>query len=131
MNAGADAATSVAIAGGSPPDFDEAFAQVDEMALDLRFAGAAQIRLRDGDAVERVVAEDALVRADDLAVFQRERIERGAELRLRQDERRRDLVPVPSRGVPRARLEVGDAEAADQRQAGRAASPSCPSMCGP
>ena len=55
--------------------FEESFAQVNEMALDLGFAGATQIGRRNGDAVERVAAIDALVRADDLSVFQRERVE--------------------------------------------------------
>lgn len=45
------------------------------MTFDLRLAGPAQIGRRDGDLVERVAAVDALVRADDLAVFQRERVE--------------------------------------------------------
>ena len=75
MNAGADAATRPATAAGLAARFEESFAQVNEMALDLRFAGAPQIRLRDGDPVERVAAVDALVRADDFSVFQRKRVE--------------------------------------------------------
>ncbi len=75
MNAGADAATRLATADGLAARFEESFAQVNEMALDLGFAGAPQIGLRNGDAVERVAAIDALVRADDLSVFQRERVE--------------------------------------------------------
>ena len=61
---------------------EEPFPQVNEMTLDLRLAGPAQIAWRDDDAVERVGAEDALVRADDLAVFQRERVEGGVKLRF-------------------------------------------------
>ena len=55
--------------------FEKSFPQVDEMTLDLHFAGPAQIGLCDGDAVERVAAVDALMSADDLSVFQRERVE--------------------------------------------------------
>ena len=55
--------------------FEKSFPQVEEMTLNLRFAGPAQIGLCDGDAVERVAAVDALMSADDLSVFQRERVE--------------------------------------------------------
>ena len=59
---------------------DEAFAQVNQMALDLDLAGAAQ-SLVDGDAVERVAPNRrACVREDDLAVLDRERVERSGEL---------------------------------------------------
>ena len=55
---------------------------MNEVTLDLSLAGAPQIGLGDGDAVERVASVDSLVRADDLSVFQRERVERGSELRI-------------------------------------------------
>ena len=54
---------------------EKSFAQVHEVALDLSLARAAQIRLGDGDTIERVAPVDVLVRADDLSVFQRERVE--------------------------------------------------------
>ena len=72
------------------------------------------------DAVERIVAEDALVRADDLAVLERERVERSPELRLRQDERRGDPAALPVRRhgarTPRGPPIVS---VADERQAGQ------------
>ena len=43
------------------------------MTLDLRLARTAQVVRRDRDIHERVVAEDTVVRADDLAVLERER----------------------------------------------------------
>src|SRR5262245_25911038 len=67
---------------------DELLAQVDEMALHLRLAGPAEILLRDGDVGQRAGAVEIGVGADDLAVFERKRVERSAELVLRQDERR-------------------------------------------
>ena len=81
--AGAEALTRSAIACGRPPDLDEALAQVDEVALDLRFARAPQILARDRHALERIRAEDALVRAQDFAVFERKRVERSAEFLVR------------------------------------------------
>ena len=77
---------------------------------------APQILLRDGDTFERVGPVDTLVSADDLPVLQRKRIQRRAELRIRQDEWCGHVVPVPLRGLSRQRFEVGDPQSADERE---------------
>src|SRR5688572_1990149 len=89
-----------------------------EMTLDLRFAGAPEILARDDDAVERIVAEHALVSADDLPVFERERVERAAKLRVGKDEWGGDAGAPPARFRPGARLQVAHRQGADERETG-------------
>ena len=102
----------------SAAGLDEALAQVHEMTLDLRLACAAEILARDRHAVERVGPVDALVPADDLAVLQRERVERAVELGRGKNERRRDAPAPPSRRLARARLEIVDGDVGDEGEAG-------------
>ena len=91
------------------------------MALDLRFARAPQILGPDRQAGERVDAEDDVVRFDDLAVFDRKRVERSGELVLRQEQRRRAAGAVPRRDARGALVEIGRGDRAHQRQARRRA----------
>jgi hypothetical protein len=64
---------------------DEPFPQMNEMALDLRLARAAQVRTLDDRAIERIGAEQHLVSPDDLRVLEREGVKGPAELVFRQD----------------------------------------------
>lgn len=95
---------------------DERLAQVDQMTLDLRLAGAAQIGRRDGDIDERVVPEDDLMRANNFPVLKRERVERPSELGLGKDERRGDMRSSPARRQRCARVQVIRREAVYERQ---------------
>ena len=79
-------------------DFDEAFAKMHEMTLDLGFACPPQIGAFDRRALERTVAEDHFVRADDFGVLERKRIERTAEFVFWQQQRSRDPFPLPRVG---------------------------------
>ena len=97
---------------------NKALAQMDEVTLDLRLARATQIGRRNRDIDERVAAEHDVMRADDLAVLERERVERSAELVHRHDERRRHAAPLPVRRQARACFEIAHRDRVDQRQAG-------------
>jgi hypothetical protein len=59
------------------------------------------------------------VRADDLAVLEGKRVERSAELLVRQDERRCQSLAIPSTRQARARLEIRDGQRIDQCEAGQ------------
>ena len=89
------------------------------MTLDLRLARTAQVIRRDRDIHERVVAEDTVVRADDLAVLERERVQRASELGLGKDQRRGDVRARPARRERRASLQILGRQAGDERQAGQ------------
>src|SRR5688572_6670870 len=98
--------------------FNERLAQVHEMTLDLCFAGTAQIVRRNRDIDERVVPEHDVMRPDDLAILERERIERSPEFGLGQDERCGDVRPLPARRARRARVQIVGCQAGDECQTG-------------
>ena len=82
---------------GIAAGFEKAFAQMDQVALRLQLAGrAARSAVRHRQAVERVVAEDDDVVRDDLAVFEREDVERAHELVALEEQRHRQPARSPS-----------------------------------
>ena len=106
---------------GRPPRFDEAFAQVQQVALGLHLARAPQVVVAI-DAPGRTGSrrDASVVRADDLAELEREGVERSPELVRGEEERRGEAAaratarraartparsPVPS-GCRRARGSV-------------------------
>ena len=88
-----------------PARLDESFAKMEEVALDLRLAGAPQVLARNRHALERIGSEHALVRAQDFGVLERKRVERPAKLLVGQDERNRQLrgAPIAGRACARSR----------------------------
>ena len=97
---------------------DESLPQMNEMALDLCLARAAQVRTLDGGASERIGAEQHLMRTDDLGVLERERVQRPAKLIFRQDERGGDAMTPPALRMIRARLEVRHRDTFNESQTG-------------
>ena len=61
------------------------------------------------------------MRFENLAVLDRERVERSGELVLRQQQRRRAAGAMPRRDARRARVEIVGGDRAHQRQARRRA----------
>src|SRR4029078_6115731 len=88
-----------------------------QVTLALRFAGGPKIVGRDLHSGKRVVAEHTFVRADDLAVFERKRIEGSPELLLGKNQRRGDVRARPLGGVRRAGVQIVGGEAGDEREA--------------
>ena len=74
---------------GAAARFEEAFAQVQQMAARLYFARAAKIGWIDGERSERVAAGHDRVIGEDRAEFEREGVERLLELVRGDEERRR------------------------------------------
>src|SRR5687768_13922639 len=89
---------------------------MDQVTLHLRLAGAPPILAEDRDAGERVMAMQHQVSAEDLAILERERIERFVELVFGKQQRRMDADPGPSPGQPGARVEIVERELGYERQ---------------
>ena len=85
--------------------FEESLTQVDEMTLGLLLAAAPAIGVRHAHPGKRIFAGDDHVTRDEVAVLEREDVERSLELVPREDERDCQPPALPRRGraVRRAR----------------------------
>src|SRR5688572_16854065 len=101
---------------GSAAGFDETLAQMDQVTLDLRFTGPPEVVTRDRGAGEGIVPVNMRMRADDLSVLQRERVERSSKLVVGYEKWRGDAASFPARGALRARFQIRYRQAADQRE---------------
>ena len=96
--------------------FEEALAKVNQMALGGQLAGAAHVVRRDARAAERVRTGDEHVARDDVAVLERKDVERPEELFTLEEQRHRQRAPAPCRGERRARGQVPEREALEERE---------------
>ena len=74
---------------------EPALPQMNQQAARLNFTRASDVLRLDGDAGERIAADDDDVRVENGRVLERERVERTAELVRGHDERRREAVVPP------------------------------------
>ncbi len=77
--------------------FEEAFTQVNEVTLGLLLAAAPAIGVRDAHATKRILADDHDVARDEVAVLEREDVERALELVPGEQERHRQPSALPRR----------------------------------
>jgi len=102
-----------------PASLDIAFSQVQEVTLDLFFAGSPKVLGVEDDVFERVRAEDARMRSENVGVLERERVERAAELFVRKDEGCVDTSLGPTSHQTGAPLEIVLREARDEHERGQ------------
>jgi hypothetical protein len=95
------------------------FADVQQQAADLGFAGASQIARRHGQAREGVVAVQRLMVGDDLAEFDGEGIERTGELTAGEHHRGGRATGLPAPHTRRAGPEIRQIERRHERETGR------------
>ena len=81
-----------------PAGFEEPFAEVHQMALGGQLAGPPHVVWRHPDAGEQIAAGDDFVVGDDVAIFEREDVERAQELFALEDERNRERARGASSG---------------------------------
>src|SRR5262245_59172528 len=87
------------------------------MTLDLSLARTPQVSAVDCGGRERIAAQDGDMCADDLAVLEREGIERAMELVRWKDERcRQPMTPPRAPGI-RTRREIGSRQRCDECEA--------------
>ena len=127
-NAGADAPIRLTTASARRRRFEKGLAQVNQVAFRTAARTRAAVGRRDTRRAERIGAGDDHVVRDDVAVLEREDIERAQKLLELEEQRHGERSPPPPGGVRQALGEIVERKPIDERQRMQraAARPACP-----